>query len=418
MAGSGAGGRSWTPLVVATITLTLPLALLTWQFLLVAPSLTAPGPPAPAMAVALEQPAAVGDSDPASAPPPYTAPDQPAVEPSAVTPTASPVVAQPAALSPTPAPTPAPTSAPAAASRDGWGRDLWGRESAFNFVAVGVDRRDDEIPRTDTIMIGSVDLVQRRFNLVSIPRDLLLEIPGYGYDRINAAFVYGEQFDEPGGGIGLLRRTIEWNFGIAIQHFGVIDFGCFRTAVDAIGGVTVEVPRAIVDTRYPTDDFGYKTVRFEAGRQRLDGERALEYARTRHADNDLQRIRRQQQIVGSVRQELLQLRTLPMVPTIMSGCRNMRSDLGFLDYLGLATAFRQFGDADVALRAIDEDMVAEGYTRGGAAVLLPRWEPIRALVRDSFRPAGAAAVPAPRARDEPQAVKAPTARAQDQARAR
>ena len=268
----------------------------------------------------------------------------------------------------------------------------WTGESSFNFVALGIDWRGErEIPRTDTIIIGNVDLKSPRLSLVSVPRDLLVTIPGYGQDRINSAYVYGEQFKEPDGGVGLLVRTVERNFGISIQHFGMIDFHCFRTTVDALGGVTVEVPRAILDTQYPTDDYRYKTVRFDAGRQRMNGDRALEYARTRNADNDFGRIRRQHQVVVALRQELLQLRALPALPAIVGGCQGMRSDLSLVDYLSLANAVRQFDENAITLRAIDERMAVESYASTGAAVLLPRWEPIRALVRDSFSNGGPAA---------------------------
>jgi anionic cell wall polymer biosynthesis LytR-Cps2A-Psr (LCP) family protein len=155
--------------------------------------------------------------------------------------------------------------------------------------------------------------------------------------------------------------------------------------VDAIGGVTVDVPRTIVDPRYPTDDFGYKLVRFDAGMQLMDGQRALEYARTRHPDNDFGRIRRQQQVVAALRQQILHLRSLPAVPAILGGCRNMSSDLGLMEYLDLASTLRQFGDGDIAMRTIDERMATETVTQNGAEVLMPSWEPIRALFRDTFR---------------------------------
>ena len=379
MVASSRGGRGWASLVVAAATLLLPFAAITW--------LAWPAPPVPTE-VATEI-AAVADLDiveyPESEPLAELDPVSADLAIAVTIPTpalAEPPAAAKPALARAPDRTPIPES--------------WSRESSFNFLVLGVDRRDDgEIPRTDTIIIGSLDLGRPRLGLVSIPRDLLVEIPGYGYDRINAAYVYGEQFESQDGGVDLIRRTIERNFGIPIDHFGLIDFQCFRTAVDALGGLTVDVPRPLLDTRYPTEDFGFKVVRFDSGRQRLNGERALEYARTRHPDNDFGRIRRQQQVIAALRQELLQVRSLPALPAMIAGCRNMRSDLGFFDYLGLANAVRQLGDGDIALRVVDEAMAIETITAGGAAVLLPRWEPIRALVRDTFpRTTLAAGVPA------------------------
>jgi LCP family protein required for cell wall assembly len=259
--------------------------------------------------------------------------------------------------------------------------------STFTFVALGVDQRNDrEIPRTDTIMIGKVDVRAPRVNLISIPRDLLVDIPGYGKDRINTAYVYGEQFKEPGGGIGLLQRTIEKSFGIRVDHFGLIDFQCFRTAIDAVGGVTINVPRLIVDSNYPTDDYGTKVVRFEPGVQRMNGERALEYARTRYADSDFHRIQRQQLIIAAMRDQMLTLRTLPSVPTLLNGCRNMRSDLGWRDYLTLTTTLQSLNSSRISFAAIDERMVVDSTLSSGASVLIPRWDAIRPLVAESFGP--------------------------------
>lgn len=362
MSGSGGNTRGGLRLIVPAITLTLPTILLLWALL----SLPAPEPVAGPDVQALlplldaELELALATEVPATA--------------EALATTIVAAVETPLAV--TPLPTPRVTATP---------RPSWVGPQTFTFVALGVDQRDErEIPRTDTIMIGKVDLRAPKVNLISIPRDLVVDIPGYGKDRINTVYVYGEQFKEPGGGIGLLQRTIEKNFGILIDHFGLLDFQCFRTAVDAVGGVTVNVPRAIVDPSYPTEDYGTRLVKFEIGLQRMDGERALEYARTRSADSDFHRIQRQQLIIAAMRDQVLQLRTLPSVPTLLTGCRNMRSDLGWRDYLNLATSLQTLNSSRVSFAAIDEKMVVDTTLSTGAAVLLPRWDPIRSLVGEAF----------------------------------
>jgi hypothetical protein len=186
----------------------------------------------------------------------------------------------------------------------------------------------------------------------------------------------------------------------------MLDFQCFRTSVDAVGGVTINVPRAIVDPSYPTDDYGTKVVKFEPGVQKMDGERALEYARTRHADNDFQRMQRQQLVVEAMREQLLQLRTLPAVPTLLGGCGNMRSDLGWRDYLTLATSLRTLDKDHTTFAAIDDTMVADTVLSSGAAVLLPRWEPIRTLIGANLG-AGAATRSLPAASSAPGAPGLP-----------
>jgi LCP family protein required for cell wall assembly len=348
--------------VVAALTLALPAILLIVGLL----ALPAPEPPPAPLVV---EPEVILDADDAG----VVSTDIAATEETAPESVAA-VVATPRPV--TPVPTPRVTATPT---------DSWIGPQTFTFVALGVDQRNDrEIPRTDTIMIGRVDLRSPKVNLISIPRDLLVDIPGYGKDRINAAYVYGEQFKEPGGGIGMLQRTIEKNFGITVDHFGLVDFQCFRTAVDSVGGVTVNVPRAIVDPKYPTEDYGTKIVTFEPGLQLMDGERALEYARTRSADNDFQRIQRQQLIIAAMRDQILQLRTFPSVPSLLTGCRNMRSDLGWRDYLSLATSLQTLNGYKIAFSAIDDKMVVDTVLSSGAAVLSPRWDRIRPLVAESF----------------------------------
>lgn len=363
MAGSGGGEQVGLRLLVPACVLLLPLVMLGAGLI----SLTA----------AASQQAPVAELIP---PPPefFLDPTEVAALPfEPPPPTETPIpeaTPQPLAVSTPSVPRITPTATP-----------TWDRESTFTFVALGVDQRNErEIPRTDTIMIGKVDVRVPRVNLISIPRDLLVDIPGYGKDRINTAYVYGVQFKEPDGGIGLLRRTIEKNLGVRIDHFGLVDFQCFRTAVDAVGGVTVNVPRAIVDPRYPTEDYGYKLVKFDPGIQRMDGERALEYARTRNADNDFHRIQRQQLIMAALREQVFQLRSLPAVPTVLGGCRNMQSDLGWRDYLSLAGSLRSMDSSRVSFSAIDEKMTTDTILSSGAQVLLPRWEPIRLLVGESF----------------------------------
>ena len=365
MQGSEDGRRWRAPLSVAVATLVLPLGLLGWHVFQLLPPPDPPRRPV-IMAERLD-------------PPPTVQPLPQATPIATLQPTVVPP--PPPTLIPTPIPTP---------------RPAWSGASSFNFVAVGVDRREDgEIPRTDTLIIGNLDLVKHRLSLVSIPRDLIVEIPGYGKDRINSAYVYGEQYKERDGGIGLLRRTLESNFAIPIQHFGMLDFRCFRTAVDAVGGVFVNVPKPLVDSRYPTEDYGYRTVRFEPGPQLMDGGRALEYARIRNPDNDLGRIRRQQQVVVALRQQLLQLRALPALPTIVGGCRDFQSDLQLLDYVNLANAVRQLGEGDITLSLIDEQMAFDGVAPSGALVLVPRWDQIRSLVRDTFPTTAVSAAPLP-----------------------
>jgi LCP family protein required for cell wall assembly len=204
----------------------------------------------------------------------------------------------------------------------------WDGTRPLTLLLLGIDRREDEPARTDTMILLRVDPVAKRAALLTIPRDLKVIVPGYGVHKVNAAFAIGEAEGVPGGGAALAIQTIEANFGIPIDHFAQVDFRGFVELVDLLGGVTVDVPYAIVDDAYPTTDYGYTHVSFPAGRQRLDGERALQYVRTRHADGDVRRAARQQQVLLALREQASVLDLLPRAGEILATLGDsVRTDL-------------------------------------------------------------------------------------------
>jgi LCP family protein required for cell wall assembly len=182
----------------------------------------------------------------------------------------------------------------------------WTKKERVNVIVVGVDKRDDdEFARTDTIILVSIDPLGKTIGMMSLPRDLKVTIPGYGPDKINAAYAFGERVQRVGGGVGLLRDTLKSNFQINVPYYAEVDFRGFEKIIDTFGGVNVDPPYPIVDDEYPTETYGYTSVYFPAGLQHLDGKAALQYARTRHADTDFGRSRRQQEIILALRQQAL-----------------------------------------------------------------------------------------------------------------
>jgi LCP family protein required for cell wall assembly len=177
--------------------------------------------------------------------------------------------------------------------------------SDTNILIVGMDGRGNEglLARTDSIMILGIRPSQLRVSLLSIPRDLFIETPGYGSQRINTIQLLGEEA-QAGSGIGLLSEVIEQTFGISIDRYIRLNFQDFVHLVDSVGGVDIDVERTIDDGAYPTDDGGTIQIRFDSGTQYMDGERALMYARTRHADDDYQRAARQQQVISALLSKL------------------------------------------------------------------------------------------------------------------
>ena len=175
--------------------------------------------------------------------------------------------------------------------------------TATTILVLGTDGGEANRPgsrRSDSIMLVHTDPGKHRIAFLSIPRDLRVEIPGYGTDKINAAFQLG--------GPTLALRTITALTGVPVNHVAFVDFAKFKDLVDAVGGIDVNVPRPILSNRF---DCPYNTAercrewpgwRFEKGTQHMDGQRALVYSRIREnrldpSETDLARGRRQQQIV-------------------------------------------------------------------------------------------------------------------------
>jgi LCP family protein required for cell wall assembly len=191
----------------------------------------------------------------------------------------------------------------------------------YTMLIVGVDERDTTVragARSDTLMLLRINPQQGSVSLLSIPRDTRVEIRGRGQSKINAAYAFGYQraqdlFDgdvtQQEAGMALAAETVD-SFaqlsmnGVPIDYITQVNFAGFANLIDALGGITVDVPKRIIDETYPTDDYGTMRVEFVPGLQRLNGERALIYARTRHADNDFGRNLRQLQVVYAVLSEL------------------------------------------------------------------------------------------------------------------
>ncbi len=262
----------------------------------------------------------------------------------------------------------------------------------INILLLGIDRRGNKGwgYRTDTIIIVTVDPVNRTAGMLSIPRDLYLEIPGCKEDRINTANVYGyNQCKYPGGGPALLKRTIEANFGIPIDYYIMVDFKGFEQIIDTLGGIEVNVPRTLHDTKYPDpkpgDPHGMKTVHFDPGWQHMDGKRALEYARSRMSTSDFDRADRQQRILLAIRDKAMSLDLLPKLPSLFATMGNMvKTDMSLDEMLELARLAPQIDMNNLKRVVIKKPMVYGYRTEKGAAVQLPKWELINPVIDDLF----------------------------------
>ncbi len=227
----------------------------------------------------------------------------------------------------------------------------------LNVLVLGVDQRPEgssvEGSRSDTAMVARVTPRTGSVRMLSIPRDLFVEIEPGVEDRINAAYSYG--------GIEQMTSAVEEATDISVDRYAVVDFEGFKDIVDAVGGLRVEVQGAMP----PRRDM--------EGTQTLDGGQALFYARYRGTPGgDLDRVARQQQLVGALRAKLISWGTVSKLPGIMKAVHgNLETDLGLTANISLARSL---------LNAEDSSSF-ETFQLAGSPVTLPDGRQV--LVPDS-----------------------------------
>jgi polyisoprenyl-teichoic acid--peptidoglycan teichoic acid transferase len=253
-------------------------------------------------------------------------------------------------------------------------------------LVLGSDARPDELKRgevgrTDTLLLFVGDRALPRVAMLSVPRDLWVAIPGYGQERINAAYEFG--------GGQTAKQTVSNLVGQPVDRYLVIGLQGVRDVVDAVGGVDITVPAAIHDDAYPTDDYGYQTVDIPAGRQHMDGDLALKYARTRHQDSDFARTARQQQVMGAVRTAMLNPVNWPRLPAVLVAISgSIKTDASPLDAIAVGAAvLRAPGDPD---RMVIDTSLASEVTGADGAYLLQAKPSLKPAVAQFLNTPGAA----------------------------
>lgn len=275
----------------------------------------------------------------------------------------------------------------------------WDGASRVTALLIGLDYRDWEIgegaPRSDTMILLTIDPVSRTGGILTIPRDLWVNIPGFGYGKINTAYSLGEGNNLPGGGGELARRTVENVIGVPIQHWAQVDFATFEAFIDAIGGVKVDVTEVIeLDPVGGGDDH----VILQPGRYTLDGRLALAYARNRYTSgNDVDRSMRQMQIIMGIRERVTNPTYWPKIaanaPTLYTQLSSgINTTMSFDDAFRLALLAREIPRENIQQGAIDYSMVLIAKSPDGLDILIPLPDKIREL-RDQIFAAGGALRP-------------------------
>lgn len=180
----------------------------------------------------------------------------------------------------------------------------------FTVLLVGVDRRpgDKTLSNTDTLLLASINTVNGKIAVLSIPRDTQVIVPGYGKEKINAAARIGQ-------GIKTTTTLIEDLTGQSIDGYVITNFNGFKAIIDTLGGVTLNVEKKMY---YMTGDSSDGVINLEKGIQRLSGAQALQYARFRQdALGDITRTARQQAVIKAIGKEFMQVKSVPKLPWLV-----------------------------------------------------------------------------------------------------
>lgn len=286
----------------------------------------------------------------------------------------------------------------------------WDGASRVNVLVLGldsaitVDANGNILPtspdrtgpaRSDTMIVLTIDPQTKTAGMISIPRDMLVNVPGFGYSRINTAYYDGEGSKLPGGGPALAMKTVEQFLGVPIQYYAQVDFWAFSKFIDDIGKIYVNVPKKIIiDPVGPGGDDWM----LSAGWHWLNGPRALAYVRNRHtANGDVDRSQRQQDVIFAIRDRMLDPQNLPsmiananyLYNDIQSG---INTNLSPSDIMSLAMLAKDIPKDKIKRGLIDNTMMTSGkMTLGGqpADVLRPITDKIRVLRDEIFATGGA-----------------------------
>jgi len=273
----------------------------------------------------------------------------------------------------------------------------WDGVSRVNVLLMGLDYRDwasGDIPHSDTMILLTLDPVNKTAGILSIPRDLWVNVPGYGYYKINTAFYLGELNNLPGGGAGLAVKTVEEFLGVPVDYYAQIDFQAFIDFIDHIQGVKLTFDEPIV-----LDRFGEaNTVTIPPGTITLPGDYALAYVRLRKTEGgDFDRAARQQNLIMAVRDRILEF---DMLPTLIANAPEIYNDLSagintniaLNQMIQLAWSAIDVDRNNITQLVISNEYITLGKSPDGLDILIPIPDKIR-LLRDEVFNTGASLGP-------------------------
>ena len=217
-----------------------------------------------------------------------------------------------------------------------------------------------------------IDPKKKQASLLSVPRDTRVKIKGHGFDKINAAYAYGHE--------QLSQDTVEGLLGVNIDHYVIINTKSFQKIIDAIGGIDIDVPKRM-HYEDPWDDDGGLVIDFQAGKQHMDGAKAITYVRYRDEEGDLGRIRRQQDFMKACMDKLVSPAIIPKLPTVIKEVMSsIKTDLSLRQLLEFAGTLKESKE-----NGLKTDMVpGRPLYIDGVSYWIPDLNKLRSTVADTL----------------------------------
>jgi LCP family protein required for cell wall assembly len=275
----------------------------------------------------------------------------------------------------------------------------WDGASRINILLLGLDERDlivnEGPPRSDTMMLVTIDPISKTAGMLSIPRDMWVNIPGFGYSRINTAYASGEGAQLPGGGPGLAMKTVSQFIGVPVEYYVQIDFKTFTDLMDMLGCLELETQyRLVLD---PPGSGKDKTVLTPGGLRNVCGWQVLAFARNRKTEGgDFDRAARQQQVILALQKKIFDPEVFPSLlaqaPQMYDELSyGIHTNMSFEDAIKLAVLAKDISRKNIKSGVIDTSMITfDNVVLGGqdASIMKPIMDKIRVLRDEIFTTSG------------------------------
>jgi len=279
-------------------------------------------------------------------------------------------------------------------------------EDRINFLLLGIGGGGHDGPLlTDTIILASLQPSTKKIAMMSIPRDLLVDIPDYGKSKINHAYAVSEAAEPKTGG-RVLAQVLEDVFILPIHYYARIDFAGFEEFIDSIGGVTIDVENTLEDPRYPipgkenaTTSERYEHLVIQEGIRYMNGETALKYVRSRMGygleGGDFARSKRQQKVLMAIKEKIISPSTIFSVSKISAAMEllddHIDTNMELWEMLRLYDITKEISSSDISTIVLDDSPsgVLQANMYGEAFVLTPKtgdWSELRQIAQNIFDP--------------------------------